>query len=134
MNELLGLCIPFAQETIEQHGEFHPFGAALSVDGRPQLAGAAVEFELPDAGELIIRLNEAFQARARAGEIRACAVCADVRLDDDRAAIRIDVEHRDARPMLFLVPYRRRLLRGYLFEPLSASPGRATVFGDREAD
>jgi hypothetical protein len=128
MNELLGLCIPFAQQMIEQHGEFHPFGAAMSTEGRPQLAGAAVDRELPDAPELIVLFNEAFQARARAGEIRACAVCADVRIDDGREAIRIDVEHRDAQPMLFLVPYRRRRLRGYEFEALSAAPGRVTVF------
>jgi hypothetical protein len=131
MNELLGLCIPFAQQQIEEQGEFHPFGAALSADGRPQFAGATVLSELPDAGELIVRLNEAFQARARAGEIRACAVCADVRLDEQRAAIRIDVEHRGAQPMMFFVPYERRRLRGYRFDALSASPGKVTVFVPR---
>ena len=130
MNDLLGMCIPFAQEMIEQHGEFHPFGAAVSADGRTQLAGAAVDRDLPAAPELILMLNEAFQARARAGDIRACAVCADVRIDEERDAIRIDVEHRDAQPMLFLIPYRRRRLRGYAFDDLSAAPGRVTVFAE----
>lgn len=127
MNELLGLCIPFAQEQIEEQGEFHPFGAMLATDGGARFAGAAVELELPDAAELIVRLNTAFRASAEAGEIRASAVCADVRADGGEA-IRLDVEHRDAGPMTFLVPYRRRRLRGYVFEPLAASPGTAVVF------
>jgi hypothetical protein len=127
MNELLGLCIPFAQQQLEEQGEFHPFGALLSAEGRAQFAGAAVEVELPDASDLIIRLNTVFRARAQAGEIRASAVCADVRADGGDA-IRLDVEHRDGGPMLFLVPYRRRRLRGYWFEPLAASPGTAVVF------
>ena len=127
MNELLGLCIPFAQEQIEEQGEFHPFGALLSADGRAQFAGASTDRELPDAPELIVRLNTAFRAKADAGEIRASAVVADVRVDGGDA-IRLDVEHRDGGPMLFLVAYRRRRLRGYQFEPLSATPGTAVVF------
>jgi hypothetical protein len=53
MNELLDACLPFARQMIEQHGEFHPFGASMTPDGTLHLDGVDPGKEFPPGQDVV---------------------------------------------------------------------------------
>jgi hypothetical protein len=132
MNELLNACLPFARRMIEQHGEFHPFGASLATDGTVQFDGVDSDAAFPPGREVVELLRTALRAKAELEEINAAAICANVDMrapgDQTQDAIQVAIEHRDAEPILVFMPYRKTRLRGYEFDDLSAVEGVRTVF------
>jgi hypothetical protein len=65
---------------LSEPGEFCPFGAKMSLDGEITDVGAAVEgTDHPASQTLIELMTKEFQQQAAAGQIRAVAICCDVR-------------------------------------------------------
>jgi len=132
MDELLNACLPFARQMLEQHGEFHPFGATITSEGQLGLEGADPGEEFPAGQDLVQFLVSALKTRAAQNAIKATAICANVTMKrpaGDRDAVPVAIEHRDAQPIVVFMPYRKKRLRGYDFDELSAAEGVSTIFG-----
>jgi len=127
---LLGL----AETMLENAGEFRPFGARLAAGG--QLALIDVGPALADASNPLIidELYATFRLEARAGTIRACAVCWDALVPRVGGrglmdAIAIGFEHRDGEPTIVLCGYEREPSGDLRFEDPVTAAGRRHVFG-----
>jgi hypothetical protein len=133
MDALLDALLRFAQQSLERHSEFYPFAAVVDSDGQIQLVAGYAGDDNPDSLELIDLLYESLTRQSTAGEIRAAAVCADVRVTppgaaDKTDAIRVAIEHANADPVEVLLPYGKRRLRGIDYGELFAQSGTARVF------
>jgi hypothetical protein len=133
MDDLLDASVTFARHMLAERGEFYPFGAIVLADG--QVAMSAPDPTLgdhPDSLSVIDALTDALRSQAESGEIRASAICCDVRVHDDGSgmtdAIRTTIEHRESDPVDVLLPYRRGEDGSLSFGELSAMRPEATVF------
>jgi len=122
LDGLLDLTLPFAQQMLDQHGEFFPFAAAVSADGAPRLIGTDPgPNDRPASMEVLNQLVSGL--RDQAGDLRAAALIADVRTGDSDT-VRVELEHRDGQAICVLLPYRKkRLRRGVDYGDLRAAPG-----------
>jgi hypothetical protein len=78
--EMLQYCIGFARTMLERAGEFHPFGARVSVDGRVAAVGGYNGEEHPAAADIYKLLSEAFRNGAKSAEYLGVAVAANVNI------------------------------------------------------
>jgi hypothetical protein len=127
LDALLELTLPFAQQQLAEHGEFFPFAAAVGADGAPRLIAADPGLgERPTSTDVLDQLVGGL--REQAGDIRAAALVADVRVGESDAA-RVELEHRDGQAICVLLPYkRRRLRRGVDYGELGAAPGQPRIW------
>jgi len=127
LDALLELTLPFAQQQLAEHGEFFPFAAAVGVDGAPRLITADPGLgERPASTDVLDQLVGGL--REQAGDIRAAALVADVRVGESDAA-RVELEHRDGQAICVLLPYkRRRLRRGVDYGELGAAPAQPRIW------
>jgi hypothetical protein len=119
LDGLLNVTLSFAQEMLAKRGEMYPFAAAVGIDGETRLLADDPGLgEHPDAGAVRASLLDAL--RRTREELRAIAVCSDVRLPDSDA-IRVELEHRDGQAMSVLLPYKKkRFARGVEYRDLRA--------------
>jgi hypothetical protein len=80
LHEVLQYCIGFARTMLECAGEFHPFGATLSVEGRVAAVGGYNGERQPAATEIYKLLGEAFASGAERGEYLGVALAANVNI------------------------------------------------------
>jgi len=115
--------LPFAQQQLDKHGAFFPFGAVVDHDGTVRLTAADNGREQPTALDVLDGLHHV--ARSERVSIRAAAFVTDVHLPGKPGdAIRVDVEHTEGIAIAVLLPYsKRRLGRGIDYAPLRAAPG-----------
>jgi hypothetical protein len=127
LDGLLNAALPFAQQMLDEHGEFFPYGVALDEAGdQRMLAGDPGQGEQPASLDVLATLVEGL--RLERASLRAVALVSDVRLSDTDA-VRVELEHRDGHAMAVLLPYRRkRLRRGVEFDSLSAGPAPLQVW------
>jgi hypothetical protein len=127
LDTLLELTLPFAQQQLAEHGEFFPFAAAVGADGVPRLIAADPGLgERPASTDVLDQLVGGL--REQAGDIRAVALVADVRVGESDGA-RVELEHRDGQAICVLLPYkRRRLRRGVDYGELGAAPGQPRIW------
>jgi hypothetical protein len=127
LDALLELTLPFAQQQLAEHGEFFPFAAAVGADGAPRLIAADPGLgERPASTDVLDQLVSGL--REQAGDIRAAALVADVRVGESDAA-RVELEHRDGQAICVLLTYkRRRLRRGVDYGELGAAPGQPRIW------
>lgn len=76
MNEVL----PFAQQMLERHGEFIPYGGAMKPNGEIVSVAGYDGDEYPPSQDIIDLLKDAFRAAGRSGEYKATAIVFDVRV------------------------------------------------------
>lgn len=106
--ELLQYCAGFAQEMLNDVGEFLPFGAVLNQD--TELSGVGLDLaEQPDNMQLYKILVDTFSKQATNNEIQAAAIACDVNIppeyeSDISNGIRIHIETNDY-ARFFYVPY-----------------------------
>jgi hypothetical protein len=124
LDRLLSFVLPFAEQMLAREGGFHPFGAVLGVTGEIEPVDELPPTEHPDPEVLGAHLVEQIRARVAHGAVRACAICADVKVvppDSEREtdAVRVTMEHRgDPDAVAVFRPYttgRRKLKFGELF-------------------
>jgi hypothetical protein len=133
MDTLLDALLRFAQQMLDNHGEFYPFAAAVRSPGEIEMVASASEEEHPDSSVLIESLYEGLARQAAAGEIRAAGVCADVRVippdsTDNTDAISVAIEHASGDPVEVFLPYAKKKLRGVQYGELFAQAGVSRVF------
>lgn len=128
MDSLLDMLLRQAQDFLQTHGEFYPFGATVTHQGEIQLAAAYTGSERPDSPAVIDLLYEGFVSSRSRGEIRATGICFDVRLRDrGQDAIQVALEHSEADPVNVFLPYvKGGDAPGY--GELFATPGERRVF------
>ena len=102
LDQLLNSVLGFAREMLSKHGEFFPFGSSMDLAGKIAMDGAYQGAEHPPSQELIDLLTQAYTRRAEAGELRAAAICADVRIvppgkSDKTDAISVGLEHQSGK-------------------------------------
>jgi|SRR5215469_711484 len=127
LDGLLNVTLPFAQQMLEKSGEFYPFGAAVTANGETRLiAGDPAQGEHPASAEVLSTLLKGFrQTRA---DLRAVAICSDVRLSDSDA-VRVELEHRDGHAMAVLLPYKKkRFGRGVQYDELRGGTAEQQVW------
>jgi hypothetical protein len=126
LDGLLDETLPFAQQMLAKFGEFHPFGAAVTVNGGTELFGAD-----PGQGEHAgadVRALLLGGMRGVREKFRAFAVCCDVRLPDSDA-IRVELEHQDGHAVAVLLPYKKkRFGRGFDYQDLRAGTTDKTIW------
>lgn len=112
LDELLNALIPFAQQMLAKHGEFFPFGAAMSADGTVESQAAYTGNEQPPSQQLIDMLAQGFREDANSGRIRAAAICYDVRTippgqTKKTDAICVSAEHQNGEAANVFLPYQK---------------------------
>jgi len=132
IQELLNFLLPYAEQMLNQHGEFYPYAAALDSDGELNAVGTDVDDESPDVGELLLALHEGLREQAAEGAIRASGIAADVTLTDPDSgettdAVQVELDHADADAVDIFVPYETEA-EGIKFGELVAAEGREPVF------
>lgn len=127
LDGLLNVVLPFAQQMLDQHGEFFPFAASIDNGGELALAaGDPGQGEHPASTDVLATLVEGL--RARRDDLRTVAICADVRLTDSDAA-QVELENREGVAIVVLLPYKKkRFGRGVEYLPLQAAAGRPQVW------
>jgi hypothetical protein len=134
LNSLLGTLLPFAQEMLARHGEFYPFGAAMSVTGEIKQTAAYTGEEHPNSRELIELIVGAFRAQATKNEVRAVGLCLDVRTiapgqTEKTDAICARLRHSDNEAIDVYLPYKKEKSGAVTYGGLFATQGVQDVFG-----
>jgi hypothetical protein len=130
-NALIQALMPFAEQMLKEHGEFLPFGAAVSVAGDASGHMTYDGREMPPSEEVIASLVQAFQEAARGGTIRAAGVCYDGRIVQDGKkvdAVIIILEHASGNASKAFVPYTKGLFGKYRFGQLIAELEEPKIF------
>ena len=132
IQELLNFLLPYAEQMLNQHGEFYPYAAALDAEGELNAVGAEVDDDTPDVGELLLALHQGLREQAAEGAIRASGIAADVTLTDPDSgettdAVQVELDHADADAVDIFVPYETEA-EGIKFGELVAGEGREPVF------
>lgn len=128
LDRLLGASIEAATQLLSKDGEFYPFALGLTTGGDVVTPHVDPGSGHPAAEHVEALLLQAL--RGKRDELRACALCSDVRIrpgegeGEERDAIRIELESPAADPLVVLVPYADRRLD----TPIGA-PGQRRVFG-----
>ncbi len=111
-NALLNAVLPVSVDLLEEHGGFHPHGAAIDGDGEITTAMADIGEELPEGDEVIAALVQAFREEVAHGGVRATAIASNVAIEQDEStmdAILVVIEHPEDDPTAIAVfmPYER---------------------------
>ena len=129
VEDLMNASIGFAEKMLKEHGEFYPYGAAMTTDGEIVSVAADGGGEQPPSQEIIDLLKESFRAAATAGEYRATALIYDVRAStppdgEVSDAIAVALDHRDDYSVTVLFPYKiadGELVFGQIFAQAGAN-------------
>jgi hypothetical protein len=82
LHELLMYCLNFASTMLEKSGEFYPFGATLSSDGKVSAIGGYGGKEHPQFQEVYQLLANGFRSGALTGEFIGVALAANVNIPE----------------------------------------------------
>lgn len=133
LDELLNVVLPFAQRMLLTYGEFYPFGAVVTTEGKAHLMSGFTEEDHPASTEVIRRLLEEMRQGVAKKEFRATAVCMDVRIrhpdtGEESDAIEVSLEHNDGEAVNLYLPYHEETPDGYAYGGLLATKATPRVF------
>jgi len=134
-DEMLAPLLNLAESMLDGPGEFRPFGARMAAGGQLAVIDVTPTLKSPSSPLILDALYATFRLEARAGTIRACAVCWDAIVPRDTGggmmdAIAVGLEHRDGDPTIVLCGYQREPGGGVTFDSPVTAVGRPHVFGD----
>lgn len=116
-NELVDHFMSFGMSMLERHGEFFPYGAALTADGQMVMVATDLEVDHPSSNEVIDSLRKAFKSQADNGEFDATALFFDARISNpgtgkaqDSIAVAYDTRQDVSEIKYYPYTLRRRLL------------------------
>ena len=109
MHELLAYCMEFAQTMLMGSGEFYPFGAMLSLEGKVVTVGGYDGKERPAPLDIYQMLAGAFASEAKAGNTSGVALAANVNVpaqykSPSKDALRVHLETQGFARFIY-VPY-----------------------------
>jgi hypothetical protein len=126
---LLNTVVPFAQQMLDELGEFFPYAMKLTEGGNTALV-AVYEDEILVSNEILANLYLGLNTERQS--LRATAVVSDVQIAAPAGgAIRVEIEHCDGAVVDVLVPYAKKLLgRGITYGDQQAMPGEPKIWSD----
>ena len=105
LDRLLNTVLQFADEMLRRHGEFYPYGAAITREGEEQVFAAdTTEAEDPNPSEVLTSLVNGMSAESN--DLRAAALVSDV-TSEKTEAVMVHLEHADSMAITVVLPYRR---------------------------
>ena len=118
---------------LAKHGEFYPFGSTMKASGEIVEQAASDGQEHPASQTLIDLMTEAFRREALAGDIRAAAVCYDVRTippgqAEKSDAICVGLEHNTGQCVSVFLPYKKGWFGKIQYGELFAAARDAQIF------
>ena len=136
LDELLNVVLPFAQRMLGESGEFYPFGAVLTMDGKSRMISGFADADHPPSDRVIDLLVSQVREGAQRKEFRATALCSDVRIrhpdsGEETDAIEVRLEDRDGDALDVFVPYQEEESDCYVYGELLAMHAIPRVFGAR---
>ena len=102
---LLSTTLEVAGQRLVADGGFYPFGAAFSADGELVLLAGDPDLGDQPTTEEVLASHYTGTADRR-DEYRSVAIAADVLLEE-RAGVRLEIEHREGTSLVLFVPYER---------------------------
>ena len=113
LNQLLNALIPYAQQMLNQQGQFVPFACAISAAGEVEMIGGQPGSDETTTQEIHDVLLKELQQGARGGKYRAVGLCSDVRVRCGEApepseAISVGLEHSDGTAIDVYLPYTKQ--------------------------
>jgi hypothetical protein len=132
---VMNVALPFAEEMLQKHGEFFPFGATMNAKGEISHVGGYDGREHPPSADIIKLLKDGFRAGAKNGELKATALVYDVRVilpgsGEKSDAVAVSLNHRANYSVVVLFPYRidgGKVVFGETF----AQEGEADIFASK---
>jgi hypothetical protein len=118
---------------VKARGMFLPHGAVLTVGDEVRLVMAVPPGEDRPVStiEILPLLHNALRQAAEPEQLRAVAVCEDVRITpagkNQTPAIKVLVEHRRGLCVALYMPFRKRLFLGYRFDEIFVQPANPEV-------
>jgi hypothetical protein len=108
---LMNSVLPFAEQMLTNHGEFLPFGGAITPDGEIVSIGGDTGNERPKSADVIALLKGGLIDAARMGKYKATAIVYDVRVTvpstrEKSDAIAVALDHRDNYSVVVYFPYK----------------------------
>ena len=108
LDGLLEPALGFAQQQLNQHGEFFPYAVVVRSDGQTAMVAAQPDADNDQpASTDVIDACRTTLAEGR-DQLRAAAVIADVRLSYGGDAIRVELEHTEGPALTILLPYSKK--------------------------
>lgn len=128
LDGLLGPALGFAQQQLEERGEFYPYAVVVDTDGQQRVVAADIGSDHPASADLITTLTAALSEDR--DHLRAAAIVADVRLRElGSDAVRVTLEHSERIALTILLPYKpRRFGRGIDYGDLQTGAAAAFIW------
>jgi hypothetical protein len=107
MDALLRLLVPHGRGSIAAFGTVTPLGASMGSDGEVRTV-ATPEGDAAPPSVVLESVYAELRSAADAGDLLATGVLSDVTFADADwpDGLRVELEHRDAEPITFVLPYR----------------------------
>lgn len=132
--QLLEAVLPFAEQTLNKHGEFYPFGACLGQDGQISLLQPDTGTERPEPDELVALAKDSFRRLAAENKITTSAVVANMRLKelgkDAVDAIAVMLDDREDYSIIMYYAYSKEepLAKRFRLEAPFTQTGENAIF------
>lgn len=127
LDRLLNTVLPFADEMLRRHGEFYPYGAAITCEGEEQVFAADPgEVEDPNPSEVLTSLVQGMSAERN--DLRAAALVSDV-TSGRTDAVMVHLEHADSMAITVVLPYRLAGQDDEVdYDEMAATPAEALIW------
>ena len=127
LDRLLNTVLPFADEMLRRHGEFYPYGAAITRDGEEQVFAADPgEAEDPNPSEVLTSLVQGMSEEVN--DLRAAALVSDV-TSGRTDAVMVHLEHADSMAITVVLPYRLNGQDDEVdYDEMAATPAEALIW------
>ena len=130
---LIGAVLPPAQAMLKDLGGFVPFGAMITKQGEPQMAGGAGDASQWTTEEIIAMYQDGFRDAVKLGFYRAVAICLDVRVTvpdkiEKTDALNIMLEHENGEALGVFLPYEKGFDDQIEYGQMFATPIEPKVF------
>jgi hypothetical protein len=132
VDQLFEFCLPFAQSQLKKRGGFSPFAAATKPDGTLSPIAFYDEEENLNSETLTAKLAEILTTLALQNEITGSAICYNgvvtVPGKENHTAIIVAMERAPGVAATMAIPYSKRFLRGYKYDPPFRMAADAKIF------
>ncbi len=130
---LLNQGLPFAEQLLDEKGQFFPFAFALDSDGDPIAVGADPGDEDVQPAELLAFLEMSLRQGVTEGKYRAIALFVDVRVEvpgqvEKTDAVQAGLEHKTGYCVDVFLPYEKQDDDSVVYGDLFAGPRQSSVF------
>lgn len=129
---LLGTLLPFTEDQIKKHREFHPLAAVMLMDGSIEMTGSYDGNEHPRSEDVLQTLKQIHKQLASDGTIKASGIVWDgfvvPAAGKPSDAILVSLEHKDGYSVIVGEFYKFGLFKKVSFGDLFALEGKHDIF------